>query len=49
MRSSAESVSKSPGWQGVPEWCGVDHAGPEAGNEGSGVGSWAGAWSVERP
>ena len=49
MRLSSESVSKSPGWRRVPEWCGVDPAGPGAGDEGSGVGSWAGAWSVERP
>ena len=39
VRSSSESVSKSPGWRRVPEWCGVDSAGPGAGDEGSGVGS----------
>ena len=49
VRSSSESVSKSPGWRRVHERCGVDPGGAGAGNEGSGVGSGAGGWSVERP
>ena len=49
MQLSSESVSKSSGWRTVPEWCGVDPAGPRAGDEGSGVGSGARAWSVELP
>ena len=39
VRSSSGSVSKSNGWRRVPEWCGVDPAGPGAGDEWSGVGS----------
>ena len=37
--SSSESVSKSPGWRRVPERCGMEPAGPRAGDKGSGVGS----------
>ena len=39
VRSSSESVSKSPSWRRVPEWGGLDPAGPGAGDEVSGVGS----------
>ena len=49
LRSSSESVSRSPGWRRVPELYGVEPAGPGAGEEGSGVGSCAGVCSVERP
>ena len=49
LRSSSESVSRSPGWSRVPELYGVDPAGPGAGEEGSGVGACAGVCSVEHP
>ena len=49
MRSSYESMSRSPGWRRVPEWCGMDPGCPGTGNKGSGGGSCGGAWSVERP